>query len=212
MKACLIISGGEYSPIPDNLTYEYIIACDRGVEYALRSSIIPNLIMGDFDSYTIDYKKSPQLIDIPVIQSPIRKDYTDTFLAVKHALQMGFKHIIISCGLGLRVDHMLANIQVMHFVAQNHGICEMISSNDKIRTLTPEDGIINIPKKPEFDHLSLLAITDNVNGLHIQGTDYDTTIDITSSFPIGHGNKILSDYARIEIKSGVLLIIESKDR
>ena len=49
---CAIISGGEYSPMDDIKAAEYIIACDRGYSYAKRSGIVPDLLLGDFDSYT----------------------------------------------------------------------------------------------------------------------------------------------------------------
>ena len=48
---CLIISGGDFSPLPEELRRSaYVIACDRGWQYARRLGLTPDLVVGDFDS------------------------------------------------------------------------------------------------------------------------------------------------------------------
>lgn len=211
MKKALIISGGEYSlPILSN-EYDYIIACDKGYEYALRLNLIPDVIIGDFDSTSIDQITSNiQDSKTQLITHPIRKDDTDTMLAIKHALQLGFLHIHIICGLGLRMDHTIANIQSMLYVALNGGICEMDSATEYFRTVTPENGIVSISKKEDFS-LSLFALTDTVHKVTINGTSYDCITDLTNSFPLGHGNHFVSDEAKISIEEGVLLVVSSHE-
>ena len=54
-KKCLIISGGEYDTagIMDvRLSYDLIIACDRGYAYAGKMGIRPDVLVSDFDSYS----------------------------------------------------------------------------------------------------------------------------------------------------------------
>ena len=103
---CAIISGGEYSPMDDIKAAEYIIACDRGYSYAKRSGIVPDLLLGDFDSYT---GKLPE--GAAVERLPREKDDTDTMHAVRRALELGFTRISLYCALGGRLDHLLANLQ-----------------------------------------------------------------------------------------------------
>ena len=52
----------------------------------------PDVIIGDFDTY-----KSRLPENCEIIRHPEEKDDTDTMLAVKLALNRGFKHIVI-CG------------------------------------------------------------------------------------------------------------------
>ena len=92
---CAIISGGEYSPMDDIKAAEYIIACDRGYSYAKRSGIVPDLLLGDFDSYT---GKLPE--GAAVERLPREKDDTDTMHAVRRALELGFTRISLYCALG----------------------------------------------------------------------------------------------------------------
>lgn len=56
MKKCVIISGGVYTPAPEIGPEDFVIACDKGCGYAKRDGIVPDLAVGDFDSYdgTVD--------------------------------------------------------------------------------------------------------------------------------------------------------------
>ncbi|MBP5453453.1 MAG: thiamine diphosphokinase, partial [Lachnospiraceae bacterium] len=97
MKNCLIISGGEFNSLPSDFEYDYCIACDHGFDHAKKLGIKPDLLIGDFDSLESikdDFK------DVPVQSFDTRKDDTDTMLAIKHALSLGYKHIVLTCALG----------------------------------------------------------------------------------------------------------------
>ena len=105
----LIISGGDYSPI-DNLSFDCVIACDRGYLHARKMGIRPDLIIGDFDSAPF-----PD-VSVPVESYPARKDDTDTMLAVKHGLLKGFDRFVILGALGGRLDHTIANLSVLEYL------------------------------------------------------------------------------------------------
>ncbi len=211
MKTALIISGGEYSPSDISIEYDYAIACDRGYLYARDMGIVPNVIIGDFDSAVV-----PET-ECEVVQFPVRKDDTDTMLAIKHALSKGYMHIVIICALGGRLDHTLANIQSMHYVAHNGGVCEIISESEHLRTLTGPGkvDILGSGSATRTDgysqSLSLFSLTDVCDGLSITGTEYDVQgVTLTNAFPLGYGNKVCADKAVVELESGILLISESK--
>ena len=51
-KPWAIVSGGRFSPLTDIEKCGYIIACDRGYEYLHEAGLRPDLLVGDFDSYT----------------------------------------------------------------------------------------------------------------------------------------------------------------
>ena len=166
MGRCLIISGGDYSPIGDAITYDYVIACDLGYEYALKMGIRPDIMVSDFDSLD----KDEFSYDIPLLEFPVRKDDSDTMLAIKHALDKGYDHLIICCALGGRLDHTIANIQGMAYAARNGALCEIISENEYLRTFT--GGEMILPKKEGFS-LSLYSITDACDNVSITGSAYD---------------------------------------
>ena len=80
MKRCLIIAGGDYAPIGPVGEGDFVLACDKGYAYARREGIVPDLILGDFDSYGGALPEG-----IPVLRYPVEKDDTDTMLAVRWA-------------------------------------------------------------------------------------------------------------------------------
>ena len=90
MKRCLIIAGGDYAPIEPE-EGDYILACDKGYAWCKREGIVPDLILGDFDSYG---GKLPE--GVPVLRFPIEKDDTDTMLAVRWSSEQGFNAVRLS--------------------------------------------------------------------------------------------------------------------
>ena len=102
----LIISGGM---LEENFIIDYmekhkfhrILAADRGLVLCKKLGIIPDLILGDFDSTTSDaleYYRST--VPERIRQYPSRKDDTDTELAVSVAMDMGSteRNCVVSLG------------------------------------------------------------------------------------------------------------------
>ncbi len=204
MNTCIIISGGEFHPFPDNLEYDYVIACDHGYDYALKLGIVPDLILGDFDSCDFDKEN---VTDIPIETFPICKDDTDTMLAIKKALSLGYRNIVIVCALGSRFDHSLANIQSMAYVAEHGGTCELFGKGEHLMTLC--NCSVKLPYK-ESCSLSLFSLTDRCEGVSISGSSYDCeNVTFTNTFPLGVSNKWNEAVVTVSVKSGILLTVES---
>lgn len=204
MGTCLIISGGDFSPIPDNIHYDYVIACDHGYDHARSLKIKPDLIVGDFDS--CDTQKG-DIDDIPIREFPAQKDDSDTMLAIRYALSAGYKHVIICCALGGRLDHTLANIQSMAFVASHGGECELVSTSEYLRTFT--GGVLHLPRKDGYS-LSVYALSDKCTNVSIYGSAYDIKeATITNNFPLGLSNYWKNESVTITMSDGILLIVES---
>lgn len=196
---CLIISGGEFSKTPEE-KFDLIIACDKGYSYAKKLSIKPDVVIGDFDSLEIDVEK-----DIEVIKLPKKKDDTDTYYAAKYAIDHGATEICICSALGGRLDHTIANIQTISYIASKN-IKAMIYDNDK-KVYAIHDSSISI-KKESYDNLSIFAMDDICEGVSITGTEYELRDEnIKNNFPIGVSNTWTCDFADISVKKGTLIII-----
>ena len=204
MSTCLIISGGDFSPIQDSIEYDYVVACDHGYDHARRLKIKPDLIVGDFDSCDSD---ASEYEGIPVREFPTHKDDSDTMLAIRYALSAGHKHVIISCALGGRLDHTLANIQSMAFAASHGCECELVSTSEYLRTFT--GGMISLPRRDGYS-LSVYSLSDQCINVTIQGSAYDCeNMTITNTFPLGLSNYWKNDKVTIKMTEGILLIVES---
>lgn len=221
MKTCWIISGGEFERLTPSTLYDLVIACDKGRVYAEEIGIVPDIIIGDFDSsdapdapfsddsFISDADCEKAVLDFPkIIRFPDKKDDTDTMLAIKYALNHGYGNIIITCAMGGRFDHLMANIQSMAYVANEGGCCEILSYNSILRTFN--GGSISLKKREGYS-LSLFSLSDECSNLSIHGTEYEAcNVSIKNTFPIGVSNYINESEATITMESGVLLIVESK--
>lgn len=76
----------------------FVIACDKGAEYTHRADIVPDLLVGDFDSLNdADCVRAKKILRLPA-----EKNDTDTMFAVKEALKERFSEIYMYCAAGGR--------------------------------------------------------------------------------------------------------------
>ena len=90
MKTALIVGNGEEAAksIIEKLKYDYIICADGGLEKASNYGIVPDIIIGDFDS--VDANVLKQYENRVLIEKfPSEKDFTDMELAVEFAVSKG---------------------------------------------------------------------------------------------------------------------------
>lgn len=200
---CVVISGGDFSPVSGISPDDFVIACDRGYVYCERLGLRPDLIISDFDSYT-----GPVDSEIPLNRFVSEKDDTDTMLAVRYAVEHGFHELLLCCALGGRLDHLIANLQSLVY-AQKHGLPAVLLSEDtEIRTLA--GGALRIPRR-EDRSLSVFALDGPCQGVCITGAKYPlANAELLPSFPLGVSNTWAGEEAVISVEEGILLIVLSK--
>ena len=208
---CLIISGGSFCDLPrEVLKADYVIACDKGVEYADRYGIEPDILIGDFDSVSGDTLDSIDDRSVPVMRYPKEKDYTDTFIAVKHALDEGYRELVLVCAMGGRTDHAFANIQTAHYAAKKGAIVRIYDVKEEMIVFNNTHVIIN--EGALRRNMSVFSLDDRCEGVSIKGTKYELDDAVlTNSFPIGVSNEFKKKQAAISVKKGSLLVIVSDD-
>ncbi len=196
---CAIVSGGSFGTIATD-NYQYIIACDHGLDHCNTCGIVPNIVMGDMDSVTSSMPSGVQCV-----RYSSDKDDTDTMLAVKYAIEQGYTAIDILCATGGRIDHMLANIQCLVYAVQSGVSCYIIDNNNII---TATNSIIDVEHREGYS-LSLLSHSNSCI-VSVSGTQY--TLDrhtLSNAMPLGVSNVIV-DSAHIIVHSGMLLVLQSR--
>ena len=198
MKRCLIIAGGDYAPIRPGRG-DFTLACDRGYAWCKREGIVPDLILGDFDSYTGELPAQ-----IPVLHYPVEKDDTDTMLAVRWAGEQGFDAVRLCCCFGGRLDHLLSNVETLHYAAALGMEAEAEDENTYLRVLRP--GSYTIPYRAGRS-LSLIALTERVTGLTIRGAKYEVeNAVLRKPTTLGQSNAFVTDVA-LTFESGMLALV-----
>ena len=200
---CVVISGGDFSPVSGLDPDDFVIACDRGYAYCERLGLRPDLMISDFDSY--DGPVDPK---IPLNRFASEKDDTDTMLAVRYAIEHGFHELLLCCALGGRLDHLIANLQSLVF-ARKHGLSAVLLSEDtEIRVL--EGGSLHIPRRDGWS-LSVFASDGPCRGVSITGAKYPLTgAELLPSFPLGVSNTWAGEEAVVSVEEGILLIVLSR--
>ncbi len=197
---CIIISGGKLSAgIPKG---DMIICADCGYDHALKLGVVPDIIVGDFDSCS---NILPE--DIPIVRSKPEKDDTDTIMAVRIALDKGADKIVICGALGGRFDHTFANIQTLMLI-HSHGCKGSILDSGNIITAAGTGEHRYSQRKGWY--FSIFALTAQVKIRELSGVKYPLRDYILrQEYPIGVSNEILSE-ARLIIESGTALVVHSR--
>lgn len=174
---------------------DFVIAADGGTRYLNSLGIKPDLIIGDFDS-----SDKPDTGD--VIKLPVEKDDTDSVFAVRYCLEHGFREIHIYGGTGGRLDHTIANIQTLSYIAE-HSARGFLYSPEMVMTVIRDE--LTIEPTGIFSVFSLDGIS---HGVSIIGGFYEMADGkISSSFPIGVSNHSIGKPVTVTVGQGSLLVM-----
>ena len=205
MSRCVIFGGGDpvsAETVRNELTGgEFFIAADSGWLLMEKLGIIPDLVIGDFDS-----APEPEL---PAkLLFPVEKDDTDLMLAIKEGLSRGCTDFVIFGATGGRLDHTIAAIQSLAFLLDNSASGVIVSDTERIEVLDP--GRYFFPERDGYT-LSLFAYSGCVSGLGLKGVKYNgEDLVLNSGFPLGVSNSITDHKAEVSFTSGRLLTICSR--
>lgn len=200
MKRCYIICAGDADTIRINKEQnDLIIAADGGLVHCQHNNIVPDIILGDFDSLGYIPKDSNTIV------LPTEKDYTDSYEAVMLAMEKGYKEIVIFGAFGgERTDHTLANIALLSFISKNGGKGYIIHKNEVTTAIT--DSSISFKSK-NSGTVSVFSFDENAIGVTEKGLKY-TIEDFTlkNSVAMGVSNCFIGKEAYISVKKGTLII------
>ena len=207
MRRCVIIGGasiGDYGTVSAKLRQDdYMIYCDCGLRHMDGLGAEPDLIVGDFDSYS-----NPEF-DTETIVLPCEKDDTDTVFAVKEALGRGFEDFLLIGVVGERLDHTLGNVSILL----------MLDSEGKVGTIIDDYSEMEIVSDrcempciidDSYVYFSLINISGTARGVTIRGAKYPLeNAEITCEYQYGVSNEVLPGCtAEVSVGEGRLLLVK----
>lgn len=218
MKTCLIVTGGTMdlafagSFLKQN-TFDFVVAVDGGLEHLKPLGILPNAVVGDFDTVNqevfLEYHKLKEVTW--EIHRP-EKDETDTELAIEMAISMGAESITILGGTGGRIDHMLANIHLLAGCLDRGIFACMVDRQNKLYLLDRETTFWR--KDLHGNYLSFIPLTEEVRGITLTGFRYPLTkknISIGREAGLCVSNELAAESGTIALDYGCLICVESRD-
>lgn len=218
MKMVVIISGGQlHSDFLRRMLLQwrdtFLIAADRGLEACRALSLVPDVVIGDFDSLGEDEKKQLGVLKEQGVRliflNPV-KDDTDTEAALHYAFEETQGEIVILGGTGTRLDHVMGNIAILGQGLERGRQITLLDEHNRIRMTKDR---LMIPKNRQYGrYVSVLPFGGEASGVTLEGFFYplaDVTMHMASS--LGISNEIVASCGVISVKKGTLLVIESKD-
>ena len=198
---------------------DYCIAADSGLVMADKLGLTVDLLLGDYDS--VDKKIFEKYNgNTKTITYPCEKDYTDTHLALKKAIEKIKKlqdtskdstedEIAIIGATGTRYDHAFTNIFVLDESLEAGIRCAIYDKNNKIYLA---DKSFEIRKDKQFgDYLSFAPMTPEA-GLSLSGVKYPLDrYTLRQGESICQSNEITEMIAKVEIFTGKLVVFETRD-
>lgn len=178
---------------------DFIIAADGGYDLLQKAGINYDVLLGDFDSI----ESVPA--DDNVIKYPVEKDDTDSFLSYKLGYEKGYRSFVVFGGIGGRLDHTMANTQMLCHMAKNGARGFLVGENTIVTAIHNS----KIMMSPEHSgKIGVFAHGGVANGVSISGLKYTISDgELTSDFPLGVSNEFIGETTEISVSDGALLII-----
>ncbi|NLK93802.1 MAG: thiamine diphosphokinase [Clostridiales bacterium] len=191
-----------------NKDTDIIIGVDKGCEALYKYNIKPTFILGDFDSAskeTVEYFANNK---IKIERFSPEKDYTDTHLGIKKALEEGAKEILLFGATGTRIDHTLGNIGLMLMAKENNINIEIIDDHNRAFLVNKQA----VLKGKYGEVISFHALSSVVKNFTISGGKYDLEgYDMKFLEPRAICNEFLDGDINISFDSGVIMVIYPLD-
>lgn len=183
----------------ESTAIDLVIAADGGYDNLKRIGIIPDLIIGDFDSIeTIPQGKN-------VVRLPKEKDDTDTLYAVKLGLEKCYKRFVIYGGIGGRLDHTIANIQTLAYIAQQGARGFLVGEGNVITAIKNSKIVFSSDKK---GIISVFCNGDKATGVYLTGLKYPLVNYTLASFiPLGVSNEFIGQESSVTVENGTLIVM-----
>lgn len=201
---CVIISGSPDTNVDEIKTLctndDFIVCADLGYSYAKMAGLVPDLIIGDFDSLK---EELPE--DTEVVHLNSKKDDTDTEHCVMECIRRGYKDFLLLGSIGGRTDHTFANIAILSFLSEYKYSGVARNNGEEIRILNEGNYPMNNLSGKTFSVFPYGCEGVNVT---YKGAEYPMNSSIlTYNVSKGISNVFVSDEAEITVNSGRAILI-----
>lgn len=228
---CIIVGAGDFFGMPFPVADDdYVIAADAGYDNLKALGIRPDLLVGDFDSMHIegvkgttgpvkdldiyeDAEKAEYLGHLKKLEhdgvetrviDPVKND-PDMMACVRIGMKLGYTGFHMIGGTGKRMDHSIANLQILGFLAK-HGLRGYLY-NDKQVITAIRNTTVHFPKHMK-GYFSALSLTDECRGVTEKGFKYIINdVTLNNLTPTGLSNEFVGTESDITVKEGTLLLI-----
>jgi len=205
LKKALIICNGNPPPqaLLNQLWLEadYRVAADGGANLLQVLNLLPDAVVGDFDSLQPDVQKQlPETILFHVKE----QDTNDADKAVRHCLKLGFTEINLLGADGGRQDQFLSSLEILFKYSPSARLIIWTALERMEFILDTWEETL-----PPGTTLSLLPLFGGAQGVVSRGLKFQLNNHalLPGKSPSGVSNQVLSNPVTVSIREGQLLLV-----
>ncbi len=215
-KHTVIVSGGVLEedfvlPILQSEETEFIIGVDKGLVFLHEHQIVPDYIVGDFDSASeevVNYYR--EHTNVPIREFHPVKDASDTENAIRLCLDMRRKSIWILGATGARIDHLWANIQSLKIAREAGAEAVILDTHNRIRLI--EESMVLKRDEAYGKYFSLFPLGGTVCDFNIAGAKYPLSHHTLIPYDsLCVSNEFEEDEVTITFPFGDVILMETRD-
>lgn len=190
-----------------------LIAADGGAAHVLAAGLVPDVVVGDFDSLGPAERARLEALGVELRVASPDKDESDMELCLVAALEAGAQRITIAGAMGLlRPEHTVANLLLLADHRLDGRAVTLVGRGSRLWRIGTADGsgeseVVGEPG----DYVSLLPLDPAVTGVTTEGLRFalaDETLPMGPSR--GLSNELESDRAHVTTRRGRLLLIHTR--
>jgi thiamine pyrophosphokinase len=211
LRAAIFLNG---APDPPELLRrvadgaDLVVAADGGARYAVEAGVIPDLVVGDMDSFggTREVEERGAVLE----RHPVRKDKMDGHLAILAVRERGASAVDLLCAAGGRFSALFAVPHIMLASERGGMWTTMVAGWGEAFVL--EAGSRAVTGVPG-DSVSVYPFTGPAIGVTLVGFEYplrDARLEVGDT--LGFHNELTGEAGRVSVEDGALLVIhETKE-
>ena len=190
-----------------------LIAADGGAARVLGAGLVPDVVVGDFDSLADAERARLEALGVELRVAPPDKDESDMELCLLTAIADGAERLTIVGAMGLvRPEHTVANLLLLADPRLDGLEVAIVGRGSRLWRIGTADGPgqARIEGQPA-DFVSLFPLDTAVAGVTTEGLRFalaDARLPLGPS--LGLSNELLTDQARVTCRRGRLLVIHSR--
>lgn len=209
-----IVANGQEDLIPELSLYKEEIDCwigaDRGALHIINAMLPLRYAIGDFDSVSSNEKSRIENTTYHFNIHPAAKNKTDLELAIEISFELKVEKLYLFGVTGGRLDHTLANIQLLYLISLRNVEASIIDRNNQLNITKP--GVYKVIRDIQYPNHSFIPQTKKVSGLSLEGFAYPLyNKDVYWGQTRCISNYLLEEHGTYSYNEGVLLHIKSCD-
>ena len=218
MAVCALVGAGPFNVECFRARYEAdafacVVAVDGGFAALEGVGCTPDVVMGDFDSLGYVPQNLPETVE--VFEYPTHKDESDMELALRLAQERGFEEVEVYGAIGGRLDHTIANLQLLALFSERGLRVTAIDLVEADRptsaagtALTFLTGSAELTLDPHpGETVSVFSLSDESHDVTETGLAYPLDhVALTNRTSWGLSNEFTNKPATISVAAGTLVV------